>query len=128
MIDRRTMRTRVALAQICFAAAATAGCAPTALDYLREPMVSITLTCDDGYMLYNRKETNSILVTPYLASEAHYRTCGKGATPLPLRARMAAEKHLGPKCRILSEAEPMQLNFEFTYVCEKPPPDVPVVR
>ena len=122
------MRTRLVLATIGIAATALAGCVPTALDYLREPMVSITLTCDDGYMLHTRKETNSILVVPYLASEAHYRACGKGATPLPVRARMAAEKHLGPKCRILSEAEPMSLNFEFTYVCEKPPPSIPVVR
>jgi hypothetical protein len=128
MIDRLPMRAALALAVLCAGALATAGCVPTQLDYLREPMVSVTLNCDDGYMLYNRKETNSILVTPYIVSEAYYRTCGKGTTPLPVRARMAAEKHLGPKCRILSEAEPMSLNFEFTYVCEKPQPDVPVVR
>src|SRR6266508_1330583 len=126
MIDPQAMRTGLVPAVLCAAGVATAGCVPTALDYVREPMVSITLSCDDGYMVYNRKETNSILVTPYLASEAYYRTCGKVTTPLPARARMAAEKHLGPKCRSLSEAEPMQLNFEFTYVCEKPPPDVPV--
>ncbi len=122
------MRTRLIRTAIVAGAAAAAGCVPTALEYMREPMVSITLSCDDGYMVYNRPATTSILVTPYLASEAYYRACGKNAVPLPVRARMAAEKHLGPKCRIMSEAEPMSLNFEFTYVCEKPPPPVPVVR
>ena len=122
------MKAGLALAVLCAGTLVTAGCVPMPLDYLREPMVSVTLNCDDGYTVYNRKETNSILVAPYIASEAYYRTCGKGTTPLPIRARMAAEKHLGPKCRILSQTEPMSLSFEFTYVCEKPQPDVPVVR
>lgn len=105
-------------AAVLAVAAAVAGCAFPTPRYLALGYTNVTLDCRDGYMVYDRTDTKSALVVPYAASEVSYVVCaGSERQPLSTRARLAAEKKLGPKCRITSESSPAPGQYEFTYAC-----------
>lgn len=97
---------------------AAAGCTVLPPNYALIQGRSVSLSCRDGHLTFNDERAKKMLVTPYLASQAQYEICaGDERLPLAERARQAAQKQLGATCALTGAAEPLPLNYEFSYVC-----------